>query len=76
MIVTIDASPATQDRAAFGNELRAKTIEDAAAQATMQPWVAMECYQLSRGGRVSQMQTWTWETSGSYRSTSLQPYRS
>ncbi|WP_157973705.1 helix-turn-helix domain-containing protein [Tropicimonas sp. IMCC34043] len=57
MMVTIDASPAAQDRAAFGNELRAKAIGDAATQATMQPWVAMKCYQLSRGGRVSQMHT-------------------
>ncbi|WP_245566197.1 carbonic anhydrase [Stappia stellulata] len=57
MTVPIDASPAAQDGAAFGNALRAKTIEDAAAQATMQPWVAMACYQLSRGGQVSQMHT-------------------
>ncbi len=57
MIATSGASPAAQDRAALGNELRSKTIENAAAQASMQPWVAMECYQLSRGGRVSQMHT-------------------
>ncbi|KKB84372.1 hypothetical protein VW29_10420 [Devosia limi DSM 17137] len=35
--------------------LRSTIIENAATQAAMQPWVAMECYQLSRGKRVSQM---------------------
>lgn len=37
------------------SNLRSTIIESAAAQAAMQPWVAMECYQLSRGKRVSQM---------------------
>ena len=36
-------------------DLRSTTIESAAAQAAMQPWVVMECYQLSRGKRLSQM---------------------
>ncbi|UJQ94880.1 helix-turn-helix domain-containing protein [Mariluticola halotolerans] len=38
-----------------GKNLRSSIIESAAAQAAMQPWVAMECYQLSRGKQVSLM---------------------
>ena len=38
----------------FGG-LRSAVIESGAAQAALQPWIAMECYQLSRGKRLSQM---------------------
>lgn len=46
-----------QNAASNGAGLRSTTIEYAAAQAAMQPWVTMECYQLSRGKQVSQMDT-------------------
>jgi AraC family transcriptional regulator, ethanolamine operon transcriptional activator len=32
-------------------------IEDAATQAAMQPWIAMECYQLSPGKQLTNMET-------------------
>ncbi|MCS6758859.1 MAG: hypothetical protein MO852_07390 [Candidatus Devosia euplotis] len=57
MIAKGDISLAVQDRAINGNGLRSTTIGNANAQAAMQPWVAIECYQLSRGSRVSQMNT-------------------
>lgn len=34
-------------------------IEDPATQAAMQPWIAMECYQLSPGQRLAQMDTFS-----------------
>lgn len=37
--------------------LRSTVIEDAGTQATLQPWIPLDCYQLSRGRRVGQMQT-------------------
>ncbi|VVT29169.1 helix-turn-helix domain-containing protein [Hoeflea alexandrii] len=36
---------------------RVVDIEDAAQQARLQPWVEMECYQLSSGRHVAQMQS-------------------
>lgn len=36
-------------------ELQAVVIEDAAQQSAMQPWAPMECFQLSGGSRVAQM---------------------
>ena len=57
MVAKRDTSLAVRQRAINGNGLRSTTIENATAQATMQPWVSMECYQLSRGSRVSQMNT-------------------
>ncbi|WP_299810676.1 helix-turn-helix domain-containing protein [uncultured Roseibium sp.] len=50
-----DASLAVRDAATSLSGLRSEIIENAAAQAAMQPWVTMECYQLSRGKQVSQM---------------------
>jgi len=38
-----------------GSGLNSAVIEDPAVQAAMQPWVEMECYQLSRGEQLSQM---------------------
>lgn len=35
------------------NALRSAPIEDPADQAALQPWVTMECYQLSRGRRIA-----------------------
>ena len=35
--------------------VRSAVIEAAATQAAMQPWVEMECYQLGRGKRLTQM---------------------
>lgn len=35
--------------------LRSQDIEDAAIQAALQPWVVMECYQLSPGNQLSKM---------------------
>ncbi|MGV8834056.1 MAG: helix-turn-helix domain-containing protein [Devosia sp.] len=46
---------AVPDTATGGRGLRSTTIESAEAQAAMQPWVAMECYQLSAGKQVSLM---------------------
>ncbi|WP_339892810.1 hypothetical protein [uncultured Devosia sp.] len=57
MVAKRDTSLAVRERAINGNGLRGTTIENATAQATMQPWVAMERYQLSRGSRVSQLNT-------------------
>ena len=34
---------------------RSTVIEHAGAQAALQPWIAMECYQLSAGGQLAQM---------------------
>ncbi|PVB62324.1 helix-turn-helix domain-containing protein [Labrenzia sp. 011] len=50
-----DASLAAGEVATSFSGLRSTIIESAATQAAMQPWVAMECYQLSRGKQVSQM---------------------
>ena len=38
-----------------GNGLNSIIIEDPAVQAAMQPWIEMECYQLSQGAQLSQM---------------------
>lgn len=38
-----------------GKALRSTVIEDASAQASMQHWIEMECYQLSRGRQLAQM---------------------
>lgn len=38
-----------------GKGLHSVAIDDAATQAAMQPWVEMECYQLSPGKRLAQM---------------------
>jgi AraC family transcriptional regulator, ethanolamine operon transcriptional activator len=40
-----------------GPLLRTSRIEDPAVQAHLQPWVEMECYQLSSGRHVAQMQS-------------------
>lgn len=37
------------------NNVCSRAIESAATQAAMQPWVAMECYQLGRGKHLAQM---------------------
>lgn len=41
--------------ASAGNVFRSTAIEVAMVQAAMQPWVEMECYQLSQGKLVAQM---------------------
>jgi AraC family ethanolamine operon transcriptional activator len=46
---------AVPDTVTAGRSLRSTTIESAEAKAAMQPWVAMECYQLSSGKQVSLM---------------------
>lgn len=38
-----------------GKGLRSTVIEDASVQASMQPWIEMECYQLGRGRQLTQM---------------------
>ncbi|WP_048646996.1 helix-turn-helix domain-containing protein [Nitratireductor soli] len=50
-----DVSHADRKTAADGNGLRSAAIEDAAVQASMQPWIGMECYQLSRGRWLAHM---------------------
>lgn len=40
-----------------GQELRSAVIEDASIQAAMQPWIEMECYQLSPGKQLARMET-------------------
>lgn len=37
--------------------LRSTRIGDAGTQAALQPWIPLDCYQLSRGRRVGRMQT-------------------
>ncbi|MDA7086655.1 helix-turn-helix domain-containing protein [Pseudomonas sp. SA3-5] len=37
--------------------LRSTVIEDASVQAAMQPWIEMECYQLSTGKQLARMET-------------------
>lgn len=39
------------------SNLRSTVIEAAANQAAMQPWIAMECYQLGRGKQLAQMES-------------------
>lgn len=38
-----------------GTGRQTSVIEDGAAQAALQPWIGMECYQLSVGSRLAQM---------------------
>lgn len=40
-----------------GAAFRSNQIEDAADQAALQPWVQMECFQLSRGRRLGTLQS-------------------
>lgn len=40
-----------------GSGFRSTVVDDAAIQAAMQPWVEMECYQLSPGKRLAQMES-------------------
>lgn len=47
--------PAAGTTTIAGKKLRSREIEDAAVQAAMQPWVEMECYQLSPGKRLAKM---------------------
>jgi len=42
---------------ADSNALQSAPIEDPSVQATMQPWVEMECYQLSGGRKLAEMDT-------------------
>jgi AraC family ethanolamine operon transcriptional activator len=49
------SAPLAHDAATNAAERRSATIEDAAVQASEQPWIGMECFQLSRGKRLAQM---------------------
>ena len=51
------SAAARHDLEARPGGLHSATIESAATQAALQPWVEMECYQLSRGKQLSQMDT-------------------
>lgn len=53
-IIRSDIAP---DSAKTVSRLRSTIIDSAAAQAAMQPWVSMECYQLSPGNQLSKMES-------------------